>query len=234
MCIYIYLVKKNHSSVFRNFSNSEFSFSASSQFIINRLSSIDLSKIRVLASSMAIPLWVRVITVSLLSIWDVALFTSFFNSSLSMILGTFELFSIIRHATSLTHICSGYLPFSILNTLYCSCVNPNSFNSLLITVFSHQAVYSVFNTAFCTSLLNFVLCMACSSFTIQMYVYTFNYPNNSIKKSPFLQERAFLLVFYLLNFWLSLHYLRHFSIRQVRRRIQILCQSVHNRLEYVL
>ncbi len=70
------------------------------------------------------------------------------------------------------------------NTLYCSCVSPNAFNSLLVTVLSHHAVYNMLSPAFCTSLLNLVLCMACSNFTTQMYVHTSNLPNLFSQKNP--------------------------------------------------
>jgi hypothetical protein len=38
-------------------------------------------------------------------------------------------------------------------------------------------VYRIFSPALCTSLLNLLLCMACSSFTMQIYVHTFNLQN---------------------------------------------------------
>lgn len=171
----IYL-KKYQSSFALTFSSSVFNAAPScSESTIN--SSCSLLILAVVASRMVMPLWVSDITVSLLSSAEVALFTSFFNSSLSMILGTLEFFSIIRQAMFFTHSCSGCLPFKMRNTLYCSWVRPNSFNSLLVTVFSHQAVYNMFNPAFCTSPLNLVLCMACSNFTRQMYVHTSNFPN---------------------------------------------------------
>ncbi len=186
----MYLFKKNQSSVVRTFSSSWLSSQASFSFRIS-ISSISLSTIVVVAFKMVSPLCVNVITVSRLSIAEVDRFTSFFNSNLSMILGTFEFFSIILQAMSRTHICSGYFPFRMRSTLYCSCVKPNSFISLLITVFSHQAVYSIFSPALCTSFLNFVLCMACSSFTIQMYVCTWNYPKKlfQIKKSKIKSQK---------------------------------------------
>src|SRR5215831_4976352 len=129
----------------------------------------------VATSRMLIPASVSEIAVSRLSFRDVVLFTNFFNSSLSMILGTFEFFSIILQATSRTHICSGYLPFKIRKTLNCSWVKPCFFNSLLVIVFNHHAVYKIFKPALCTSFLNFVLFIACSNFTMQMYVYTCNF-----------------------------------------------------------
>ena len=178
MCIYTYCFKKNHPSVLLTFSSRQLRLVASSSFTQIALSIISVTT-AVHSSSSFIPLSVSVITVSLLSSADVERFTIFFSSSLSIMRGTFELFSIIRQAISRTHICSGYLPFRILRTLYCSCVNPNSFNSLLITVLSHQAVYSIFKVALCTPLLNLLLCMACSNFTTQMYVHTSNYPNFS-------------------------------------------------------
>ncbi len=115
-----------------------------------------------------------VIRVSLLSTSDVDRSANFFSSSLSMMRGTLEFFSIIRLPISRTHISSGYLPFKIRNTLYCSCVMPNVFNSLLTNVFNHHAVYKTFNPAFCIWVSNFSLCMACSNFTTQMYVHTSN------------------------------------------------------------
>ncbi len=176
MCIYTYWCKKNHSSVLLTFSSRLLRLAASSSFTQIVLSMMVVTT-SVHSSNTVIPLGVSVITVSLLSIAEVDRFTIFLISSLSMILGTFELFSIILQAISLTHICSGYLPFRILRTLYCSCVKPNSFSSLLITVFSHQAVYRIFKVALCTPLLNLLLCIACSNFTTQMYVHTSNLPN---------------------------------------------------------
>src|SRR5205809_3341038 len=102
--------------------------------------SISLFTLSVLCCKILIPAGVNTITVSLLSESEEVRLTSFFVSSLSIILGTLELFSIMRQAISFTQICSGCLPFKIRRTLYCSCVNPYSFNSLLIIVLSHHAV----------------------------------------------------------------------------------------------
>src|SRR5690348_15045568 len=138
--------------------------------------SIILLILSVLCCKIFIPACVKTIFVSLLSLSEVTRFTSFFVSSLSIILGILELFSIILQAISLTQICSGCLPFNILSTLYCSCVKPYSFNSLLITVLSHHAVYKIFSAALCALFLNLLLLIASSNFIpMQMYVYTSNF-----------------------------------------------------------
>ena len=150
-CMYMYLGKKSY-SFSRIFSSNRFNLadSFSSKGIVSSKRGIMFSDA---SCNSAIPFGVIVTTVSRLSISDVDLSTNFLRCSRSIIRGTLELFSIILHPISFTHISSGCLPFKMRNTLYCSCVSPYGFRPLLTSVLSHQAVYITFNPAFCNWLL---------------------------------------------------------------------------------
>ena len=110
----------------------------------------------VLNSRMFIPAWVNVITVSRLSNGEVFRFTSFLIRAGLQSLAHW-VFLYHPAGNFLTQTWSGCLPLSIRSTLYCSWVNPYSFNSLLIMVFNHHAVYKTFRPALCTSVLNLLL-----------------------------------------------------------------------------
>lgn len=196
--MYIHVFVKKYQLSFSLINSSRlFNSAADASFI-----KIVFSKTRlifcVLSSRMFKPASVSDITVCLLSFASLERLTSFLITNRSMILGTFELFSIIRQAISFTHISSGDFPFRILSTLYCSWVNPKLFSSLLIKVLSHQAVYKIFSPALWVSFLKFTLCIACSSFTTQMYVHTCNFPNK--KKSRRRRDHYFHILFTFLQF----------------------------------